>query len=841
MPSEVNVLLASVLDSFQCSILYTGGGRSTPPANVAWAAPGVDGALQMGYDGTNAFAQGAELFGVGSAPALASGQAIAYVYVNREVFDNYAGNEHIIQVINQNTTSQLEGFHGYTDGSSVTNALAPPGRASGADWRTDINALRMQVNAYRGSAIPGVFIGQYSGLWLVARVHNRPTCTVTAPSPIAGASVTTTARPNIAWNFSGDGLSQTWYRVRIFTAAQYGIGGFNPQTTPSSVDSGWVNSASQSYQPPSNLVNGTTYRAYVQVAQTLPTSNYRHESVDGTTLATLGSSQYSQFTVTLAAPPVPTAVTPANGATVNTDVPTMGATLGTSSVSGAYVRAEWQLARDAGFTTSVKTLTQDSSEQVLNGTVSKVLPNASELFQGVWYLRARSLDSFGTYSAYTASQSFTVTHPPSAAPQTPSGQVSRVSGNTTFSWVFSDTSPTDFQTAYQIIVERDSDGVQLYDSGKVTSAVGQATINISTAYNDVLLRWKVRVYDSDDVVSAYSATAQWYPRAAPVITFSAPVSPVTQPQPTYAFTLQVGRTIQQYRFITYLQGTSTVVDDSGLKTGSTASYQVQAQLQNNTNYTVVATVIDTGGLDGTNQVNFLAQWVPPASPVASVNASLFDSAAGLIVSWPQNRDGTFYAYRVYWRRTTGDTSWQFTEQITGTAPSTYTSIIYDAPANVPIQVVVTQVAYRFGVLVESAQTTNVVQLTPSSTHYWLIVPAQPAMCVKIARVTQDSFSDEYEQETIRLLNRGRRVEVGTHFGYTGSLGGYLRDDPTTGMTPALQRSALEAVRATSYTVKLRNPFGDVITIAMGDIEWEREAGVGINQYMTFSFEYEQVA
>lgn len=93
-----------------------------------------------------------------------------------------------------------------------------------------------------------------------------PVVTPTAPT---GAIATTTS-PTVTWTYAAgsDGGVQTAYRVRVFTAAQYGIGGFDPATSPSTYDTGGVVSAATSVVV-GPLDNSTTYRAYVIVSQTI--------------------------------------------------------------------------------------------------------------------------------------------------------------------------------------------------------------------------------------------------------------------------------------------------------------------------------------------------------------------------------------------------------------------------------------------------------------------------------------------------------------------------------------------------------------------------------------------
>jgi hypothetical protein len=90
-----------------------------------------------------------------------------------------------------------------------------------------------------------------------------PTVSVTSPS-----GTITSLLPVVAWSatFPG-GAGETAYQVRTFTAAQYGIGGFNPATSPAIDDSGVVGGSAVSYQVATTL-NPGAYKSYVNVTET---------------------------------------------------------------------------------------------------------------------------------------------------------------------------------------------------------------------------------------------------------------------------------------------------------------------------------------------------------------------------------------------------------------------------------------------------------------------------------------------------------------------------------------------------------------------------------------------
>lgn len=88
-----------------------------------------------------------------------------------------------------------------------------------------------------------------------------PTATVTAPT---GTVLTTT--PTVTWTYSDpESNPQSQYQVKIFSLAQYSIGGFNPETSPNTWDSGVTAGAATSRVVGTPLV-GAVYRSYVKVS-----------------------------------------------------------------------------------------------------------------------------------------------------------------------------------------------------------------------------------------------------------------------------------------------------------------------------------------------------------------------------------------------------------------------------------------------------------------------------------------------------------------------------------------------------------------------------------------------
>lgn len=656
-----------------------------------------------------------------------------------------------------------------------------------------------------------------SEVYLDVVYNTYPTATVTGPTE---GSTVVTRTPTVTWTVADpDGDAQANYQVKVFTQAQYSAAGFDPEISTPVYNSGGLSGTNLSHVTGS-LPNGLV-RAYVK---------------SGQAGGLYGPWDYNQFTVNVAEP-TPTAVTPATGSTVTTDVPTLGATI-TASPGGDLQKIEWQIASNTGFTTNVKTVL--SSTFLASGAVTAVVPDVSQLFQGTWYVRARSVDEAGVYSAYTAYNSFIVSHPPSTTGHAPTGGQSvdyAGTGSTVFSWVFTDPSPVDSQTAFQVVVERVADGSTVLDSGKITSTVQQWTGVVPSARKDDPLRWKVRVYDSDDVVSVYSANQLFTSRDAPTVAITSPTAGGTANNPsptvTWTFTATAGRTQASFRAVYKKAGVT--VHDSGIVLGTALTYTPPSSIYaNGDSATVDLTVTDSVGLSKTDTKAFTIAYTPPTTPVLSVDISTFDSDGKVLLSWSGSTvDANFDSWKVYRREgTTG--AWTLISQIFSQATTQYQD--YTAKSNQQYQYAVSQIANKFGALVESAMSTATV--TPTSENYWLLYPADPTKNVLLPQVTADDFDEEYEEATLNLIGRGRKKDYGTRFGFSGTLTAEFWDDSTT--TARQKKQQLEALKALKQECYLRNPFGDIWMVAVGTISVSRIAGVGQREYVTVTIPYQEV-
>lgn len=653
---------------------------------------------------------------------------------------------------------------------------------------------------------------------------------VSAPS---GAQ--TTRKPTVQYTsaLEGNGQNPDRTEIRVFRSDQYNDEGFTISWIPM-YGSGVINKFAtfgvlQSFVLTSNLGNGT-FKAYVRVGKVLN---------DGTTIDWSTWDDGPEFTLT-GTPPAPTNVTPAAGSTVNTDVPVLGMTL-VAEEKGARLLGQWELAQNSGFTAGVRGALEGLLDLRASGVTTEPLLTGAQLSQGIWYLRGRAVTEFGDTSPWTAAQQITVSHPPSTSGHTPTGNQARPYGDTgtvELDWNFSDSSPVDSQTAYQIVIERNDTGAAVLDSGKVLSVDSVASATIPSQFMNVELRWRVRVWDSDDVVGPYSANNIFRVMELADVEITSPVGSVTTPMPTveWTFAATADRVAAAFRVRIIHVETEEVVFDSGQRQGAATEVTVDEPVLTNTEvYEVEVTVWDSNGLSSTDNEVVTASWIPPdAGAEVVIDTQFYEEDGYILISWNDDTlDEDFSEWRIYSRVPGEGNVWVLVD-------STLASPYQDprAPTNVEIEYAVVQVAIRFEVPIESARVPYSAFTT--GTHYWIVDLDDLSLSTKLEHVTADDLEDEVERATIPLIGRGRKVDKGTVLGVSGTLKAEIRDTQD-GTTARQHRRKLDAIKnRSSGRVYLRNPFGDVWAVSLEDMQVSRLAGVGTHEYCNVSIPYQEV-
>lgn len=544
------------------------------------------------------------------------------------------------------------------------------------------------------------------------------------------------------------------------------------------------------------------------------------------------------FTLALPVPTVPTTITPLPNATIATDRPSLAATLAELS-EGRRLKAEWQLATNSGFSTNLRTITESDADLRTSGATTEPVPTASALFQTLWYLRARGIDEFGNVGAWSASQTFTVSHKPVAGPTSPANDAVSTYADATFAWNFSDPESSDTQTAYQVIVERNDTGAVLSDSGKVVSSSKTHVITAASLLKDVKMRWKVRVWDSDDVVGEYSGYRLFTLSDIPTVTITAPAtgSIIATGQPTVTWTTDVNTTQATFRVIFKQQADDIILFDSGIISTDVKTYTAPTNiLENLGSYSVTVTVTDTQGLSGSDINTFTTEYEVPATVTYGVDPAGYDDVGYILVDWStMNPDEFFVSWNVY-RRRSGDQEWV---QIASYTDST-TLFHHDWSATTgdSWEYAVTQSAGRSGEVLDSVISGTPDSILAAGSHYWLINPYDESMNFKLENVSSDSYTDEFEEAELVIINRGRKINTGTRLGYNGTMVSKLRDTETE--TARSKRQRLQEIKGSKLNFYVRNPFGDLLLVYVGNLGISRIAGVGTSEYVDVTIPYKEV-
>lgn len=155
-----------------------------------------------------------------------------------------------------------------TSGFAVYSASPVPfsnAVEGGATEQLAIDGLRVRVEA--GSPGGGIVV-DVAEAYVDVNFAAIPVANITYPT--GTPAITTTNKPIYIWTHTpgSDGGAQSFFEVKVYTAAQYGAGGFDPDTSATFYTSGVTVGAATSHES-GVLTNSTTYRVYVRTAQTI--------------------------------------------------------------------------------------------------------------------------------------------------------------------------------------------------------------------------------------------------------------------------------------------------------------------------------------------------------------------------------------------------------------------------------------------------------------------------------------------------------------------------------------------------------------------------------------------
>lgn len=294
-------------------------------------------------------AQGFETFNLGDIAALAAGAQLRSIIprVRTRLGAAATGIGHTLTFTEPGGGSYPE--DALTSSTTLTTLAGSTktATAGGVTLSVDyVNSLSLQVGwGYFVGHTPGASVSlQAVELLVDVNISNAPVAT-------AGATFTAaTSRPTFSWTYAGDGAAQESFRVKVFDAATYGAVGFNPAIATPAADSGTVNGAALSWVTTVDLVNATTYRAFIWVTDV---------GSGGRTNIVSAAGPYQQTTVTITPPNAPT-LTVAVADNLARRVTLSIASTNNLTATATKYRWEIQRSTDAGATWTTLTRLQNS-------------------------------------------------------------------------------------------------------------------------------------------------------------------------------------------------------------------------------------------------------------------------------------------------------------------------------------------------------------------------------------------------------------------------------------------------------------------------------------------------
>ena len=577
-----------------------------------------------------------------------------------------------------------------------------------------------------------------------------------------------------------------------------------------------------------------TKHGVAQVGIRLPSDPGYDYSIEGS-----AKNYLNDFVAKTIWPLAPSFAYPVNSGIVPTSIPIAQVALNPDFPEDQKIQVQYS--KSSTFSSGVISITQLDTEFKKSGVQNVSFPSGVTLDQNIWYARARSIDRAAATSAWSATVSFEVKHLPGTINHSPSGSKYVPAGVATrLQWTFSDSYSLDQQTAYQITIERNDTGDPVLDTGKISIANQYRDVTIDNALKGVPLRWRVRVWDLEDKVGAYSSYQVFSTSDVSSFALTAPANGSTisnsAPEFGWIFTpVIVGRVQKSFRFVVTDDATSSVVYDSGFVQSSTARTHKPpfSILQNDKSYTVTLSGTDNFDLPiTTSSIGLTVEFTTPPAGEVEVDPTTYGELGYMKITWTTAPSDSFVAWRIY-RREVGST-WSLIADVTNPLANEYHD--WMAPSQVAYEYAVVQMVYSFGEVIESDLSASVEGYAENG-GYWLIDGIDNEASVRLSSVAGEQFKSTIEQSELFVVGRGRHVDKGEDWGRSGTLDVKIRDDEYTTARQKRQR-ILEMVKAIG-PIYLRNPFGDIYQVSLGDPDFTRIIA-GPSEFVDFSLPYSEV-
>ena len=450
----------------------------------------------------------------------------------------------------------------------------------------------------RASDITDSHGGNVTASYTDGRVRDASSVTPSAPTLMSPADIATNQLKNLTLSWSSS-VGTTSYRLQVSTVSNFATTVYDQSgLTGTSVTM-------------STLLNGTTYYWQVSATNTAGTSAY---------------SASRSFTTIIAAPAVPTLISPPNGATGIVIYPNL--TWNASAGASTY---RVQVSTDSTFGTY---FVDDST---LTGTVKPIGPLASNV-KYFWHVSATNI---GGISQYSAVWSFTAVVPIPAVPTlaTPATGATNVAINPTLTWNAATGAAT-----YRVQVATDSNFTAIILNDSTLTATQRA---VGPLLNSVKYYWRVNAKNAGGT-SQYSTVWSFTTIIAVpgVTTLIAPASGTGNNaiSPTLTWNATATATTYRVQVATDSNFTSIVLTDSTL----TATQRAVGPLLNNVKYYWRVNASNVGGWGAYSTVwNFTTIVATPSVPTLATPLNGATSVAtSPTLTWNAVTGATYYHLQV---------------------------------------------------------------------------------------------------------------------------------------------------------------------------------------------------
>lgn len=535
----------------------------------------------------------------------------------------------------------------------------------------------------------------------------------------------------------------------------------------------------------------------------------------------------SEFTMDKAG--IPTLTAPINDSWQTTLTPTF-----TGSTFNAETIVTYRLLLDEDNGSGTYSNVWDSGSLAGSGTTfSKVYNGAYALVKGRRYRwRASYIKTGGIPGDYSGYQTFHI----NADPNAPTG-LSPATGYVyaddaspvapRFYADFSDSDRTaygDVPTLFEVEVQRNSDGVQMYvlsrsaslnggtndmadgDAG-VTKTVGAGGANLTA---EITYKWRTRYTDSKAAVGTWSGWNTFKPSQVPTIAQTSPVTPLaTVNSPSFlidwTFSSPGAKAQQSYRVRLRRESDQVVVYDTGWVVSTTTQFTLPSgYLQNNLQYGVLIDTVDTDNLPSAQSINYVdTNWTAPDAP-ADFTATDDVARSAVHLSWTiTSLSGADFSYYQIYRREPGDEDW--TPYVRVTDRSTVSYHDYYAANRTTYDYMITVFKKVVGDVDLESVESDVSSVVLDSDAWYVVGADRTEDHIFELPVQRAPFREPVQQEVFEPLGSSRKTVVrGNVLGAEGTMELMFKEDEVFDA-----RRRINYIKSSKGPHILKSPFGDV--------------------------------